>query len=80
VVKVDVEGHILWRIGSQITVLHTGCSPITPGGFLVLISVRSRVDSRDIARLEGLGQLRKPMILSGIEPATFRLVSMGPQP
>jgi hypothetical protein len=27
-------------------------------------------------RLEGLGQLKNPMISSGIEPATFRLVAL----
>jgi hypothetical protein len=28
-----------------------------------------------VVRLEGLGQLKNPMISSGIEPATFRLVA-----
>jgi hypothetical protein len=33
------------------------------------------VDLRAIVRLEGLGQLKNPMNLSGIEPANFRLVA-----
>jgi hypothetical protein len=33
-----------------------------------------------IVRLEGLGQLRNPMTLSGIELATFRLVALVAQP
>jgi hypothetical protein len=31
-------------------------------------------------RLEGLGQLKNPMTTSGIEPATFRFVSIVSQP
>jgi hypothetical protein len=30
---------------------------------------------RAIVRLEGLGQFKNPMTLSGFEPATFRLVA-----
>jgi hypothetical protein len=45
------------------------------GRFLVINSVRGCVDCRAIVLLEGLGQLKNPMTLSGIEPATFRLVA-----
>jgi hypothetical protein len=61
-----------------------GCQPQAPaalypaGRFLVLISVRGWVDPRVVVRLEGLGQLKNPMISSGFEPATF--CSIVPQP
>jgi hypothetical protein len=48
---------------------------LPPGRFLVLISVRGWDDPRVILRLEGLGQLKNPMISLGIEPATFGLVA-----
>jgi hypothetical protein len=41
--------------------------------FLVLISVRSSLDPKAVVRLEGLGQLKNPMM--EIEPASFRLVA-----
>jgi hypothetical protein len=48
---------------------------LPPERFLVFISVRGWVDPRIMGRLEWLGQLKNPMTPSGIEPATFRLVT-----
>jgi hypothetical protein len=51
------------------------CRPLLPPGrFLVLIFVTGWVDSRAIVRLEGLGQLKNPMISSVIDSASLRLV------
>jgi hypothetical protein len=47
--------------------------PLPPGRFLVLISVKGRVDPRAIVRVEGIGQLRNPNTSSRIEPTTFLL-------
>jgi hypothetical protein len=44
--------------------------PLSPGRFLVLISIRG---SRAIVQLEGLGQFKNPVTSSGIQPATFQL-------
>jgi hypothetical protein len=46
---------------------------LPPGKFMVRISVRGWVDSRDIEQLEGLDELNNPVTSWGIEPATFRL-------
>jgi hypothetical protein len=48
---------------------------LPPVRFLVLITVRDWVDPRAIVRLEELGQLKNPVTLPGIQPATFRLVA-----
>jgi hypothetical protein len=54
----------------RLSALHVGC-PLTP----LLISVRGWVDPRARVLLEGLGQLKNPMISSGIKPVTFQLVA-----
>jgi hypothetical protein len=46
---------------------------LPPERFLVLISVRGRVDPRAIVRLEGLEQLKNAVTSSGL--AMFRLVA-----
>jgi hypothetical protein len=69
--------HILQMVGSQMVVrlsaLHAG-RPLTPGRFLVRISVRGWVDPRALVTLQGLGQLKNPMT-SGIEPMTLQFVA-----
>jgi hypothetical protein len=54
-----------WRAGS----------PLPQGRFLVLTSVRGWVDHRAIMRLKRLDRLKNPVALSGIEAATFQLVT-----
>jgi hypothetical protein len=44
-------------------------------GLLVLISVRGLVDPKATMRTELLSHLKIPVASSGIEPATFRLVT-----
>jgi hypothetical protein len=49
--------------------------PVTPQeDFWYSFLLETESKTRDIVRLEGLGQLKNPMT-SGLEPATFRLVA-----
>jgi hypothetical protein len=48
---------------------------LRPWRFLVLISVRGKVNPGAILWLEALGQLKNPMTSSGIKPVTFWLVA-----
>jgi hypothetical protein len=48
---------------------------LTPGKFLVFISMRGLFDPRAIVQLEGYGQLKNPTI-SGTEPTTFQLIEI----
>jgi hypothetical protein len=50
--------------------------PLTPGIFLVLISVRVWINPRGIVRLDGLGKLKiYPVNPSVTEPASFRFAA-----
>jgi hypothetical protein len=60
--------------GEVVSLARRPAALYSPGRFLVLISVRGRVDPRAIVRLEGLGQFKNPMTSWGIETATFHLV------
>jgi hypothetical protein len=62
-------------MAARLSALRT-CSILILGRFLVLIFVRGWVDSRAIARMEGLGQLKYTMTSLGIEPSTFLLIEL----
>jgi hypothetical protein len=51
-------------------------SSLPAGKLLILISVRSLVEARDIVRLETLFELKSRVNSSGLEPSTFRLVAL----
>jgi hypothetical protein len=53
---------------------------LPPERFLVLISVRGRVDPRAIVRLEGLGQLKKSNDLTGNQTRDLSACNVMPQP
>jgi hypothetical protein len=53
---------------------------LTPGRFLVLISVRGWADPRATVRLEGLGQLKKKIHLIGTQTSDLPACSIVPQP
>jgi hypothetical protein len=53
--------------------------PLPPGRFLVIISVRGRVDPRDIVGLEGLGNINKSNDLIGNRTPDLLACSMMPQ-
>jgi hypothetical protein len=61
------------EMAARLSALRAG-RPLPSGEFLILISVAGYVDLRVIVRLQGLGEMKNPVISSGIEPVTFRFV------
>jgi hypothetical protein len=59
--------HIIYTIGPQMELrlwaLSDWCSPLTPGRFLVVISLIDWVGPRAVLRLSGLGTLRKNWLM-----------------
>jgi hypothetical protein len=58
----------------RLSALHAS-HPLPSGRFLVLISLKGKVDPRAIVRLEGSGKLKNPITSLQIEPVTFQLVA-----
>jgi hypothetical protein len=74
-IETHQDPHIFYTPDSQMTVrlyaLCTGHS-LTPGRFLVLISVRGWVNCKAVMWLQGLIQLKNPMTSLKTEPETFQ--------
>jgi hypothetical protein len=71
--------HIFKTVASQMAVRSALCAgrPLRPGRYLVLISVRGRVDPQGHSAAGMIRSIEKnPITSSGIEPATFRLVAL----
>jgi hypothetical protein len=66
--------------GGEVVTASHAARPLTPAGFLVLISVRDSVEPSHTVWLEAIRQLKNPMTSSGIEPATFLACSIVRQP
>ena len=70
----QISWQSVYEGGKVVSRVYRPCLPIMEI-FPVLISVRGWVELMDVVRPEGLYQWKIPMISTGIEPATFRLVA-----
>jgi hypothetical protein len=59
----------------RLSALCDGRQLFTPRKIPVPISVTERIDPRAIMLLEGLGKLKNPITLLGLETATYRLAA-----